>query len=280
MRHLRGKALAALALVGMVIYALAVSRLAEAPRRPALEEMRVAVPRFAQVLLAGGDRYLAANIATVRALVASTEGLSPEQFAIQGRVQSDASWLNPAQQDNYYLAAGILSWNGQLASTQKILRRAYDARPFDIWPASYFGFHEWHYNKQPLEGVRWLRLAAERAAGYPEQVGLLEMASRWASSSDDLGEAIRVVRHMAAGTRDQAFRSYLLKRAGRLEALRELRLSAEKFQQQFDRPPKSLKELLAPGLLEKLPLDPFGEGFELDSGGQPVVAGSLKRRKG
>jgi hypothetical protein len=60
MRHLRGKALAALALVGMVIYALAVSRLAEAPRRPALEEMRVAVPRFAQVLLAGGDRYLAA----------------------------------------------------------------------------------------------------------------------------------------------------------------------------------------------------------------------------
>jgi hypothetical protein len=107
-----------------------------------------------------------------------------------------------------------------------------------------------HYNKQPLEGVRWLRLAAERAAGYPEQVGLLEMASRWASSSDDLGEAIRVVRHMAAGTRDQAFRSYLLKRAGRLEALRELRLSAEKFQQQFDRPPKSLKELLAPGLLE------------------------------
>mgnify|MGYP000904725653 FL=1 len=280
MRHLRGGALVALALVGMVIYALAVSQLAEAPRRPALEEMRVAMPRFAQVLLAGGDRYLAANIATVRALVASTEGLSPEQFAIQGRVQRDASWLNPAQQDNYYLAAGILSWNGQLETTQTILRRAHDARPFDIWPAFYYGFHEWHYNKLPLEGVHWLRLAAERAPGYPEQVGLLEMASRWASTSDDLGEAIRVVRNMAAGTRDQAFRSYLLKRAGRLEALRELSLSAEKFRQQFDRSPTSLKELLAPGLLQKLPQDPFGEGFELDSGGQPVVAGSLKRRKG
>jgi hypothetical protein len=280
MRPLRGRALGAFALVGMFIYALAVLRLAEVHRRPALEEMRVAMPRFAQVLVAGGDRYLAANIATVRALVASTEGLSSEHFTIQGRVQSDASWLNPAQQDNYYLAAGILSWNGQLETTQKILRRAHDARPFDIWPAFYYGFHEWHYNKRPLEGVRWLRLAAERAPGYPEQVGLLEMASRWASSSDDLGEAIRVVRNMAAGTRDQAFRSYLFKRVGRLEALRELRQSVKMFRMQSGRVPSSLKELLAPGLLEKLPMDPFGEGFELDSEGLPVVAGSLKRRKG
>lgn len=279
MNGFRACALSAFVLAGFGIYVVAVTNLAGAARRPALEEMRVAMPRFAQVLLAGGDRYLAANIATVRAQVASTDGLSADQFSIQARVQRDASWLNPAQQDNYYLAAGILSWNGQLEATQTILRRAHDSRPFDLWPAFYFAFHEWHYNKQPLEGVRWLRLAAERAPGYLEQVSLLEMAARWAGTTDDLGEAIRVVQTMAAGTRDQSFRNYLLKRVGRLQALRELRLAAEHFLANFGRRPQHLDDLLGPGLLSHLPLDPFGEGFALDKNGVPVVAGSQKARK-
>jgi hypothetical protein len=266
-------------LFGLGAYGIAVSKLLGFPHLPALEEMRVAMPRFAQVLLAGGDRYLAANINTVRALVASTEGLAPDQFEIQARVQKDASWLNPAQQDNYYLAAGILSWNGQLETAQTILSRAHSSRPFDIWPAFYYAFHEWHYNKKPLEGVRWLRLAAERAPGYLERVSLLDMAARWAGTSDDLGEAIRVVQTMAAGTRDQVFRNYLLKRVGRLEALRELRMAATSFYANSGRRPQHIDDLIRPGLLTKLPLDPFGEGFVLDADGVPVVAGSRIARK-
>lgn len=271
--------LSVFALLGLVGYVLAISRLIDTPRRPALEEMRVAMPRFAQVLLAGGDRYLAANIATQRAQVASTEGLDADQFAIQGRVQADASWFNPAQQDNYYLAAGVLSWNGQLEVAQRILHRAHDSRLMDLWPAFYYGFHEWHYNKKPLEGVRWLRLAAERAPSYLEQVGLLQIASRWASSTDDLNEAIGIVKNMANGTRDQAFRHYLLKRVGRLEALRDLRLAAKSFHSQKGVPPKNLRDLLGPGLLQALPPDPFGEGFQIDPNGVPVVASPLKYRK-
>ncbi len=266
--------------VGLGAYAHAVSRLSEIPHRPALEEMRIAMPRFAQVLLAGGDRYFAANIATIRALVASTEGLSPDQFLIQGRVQRDAAWLNPAQQDNYHLAAGILSWNAQLEATQEILHQAHDARPMDLWPAFYYGFHEWHYNKKTMSGVHWLRLAAERAPSYVEQVTLLQIAARWASSTDDLGEAIRVVKNMADGTRDNAFRKYLLKRMARLEGLSQLRLAAKKFRDNNQRSLESLDELIRTGMLDSLPIDPFGEGFELDSEGLPVVAGSLKSRKG
>lgn len=264
---------------GLCAYGFAVSNLVKFPHRPALEEMRVAMPRFAQVLLAGGDRYLAANINTVRALVVSTEGLTPDQFAIQARVQQDASWLNPAQQDNYYLAAGILSWNGQLEAAQSILSKAHDSRPFDIWPAFYFAFHEWHYNKKTLEGVRWLRLAADRAPGYLERVSLLDMAARWAGTTDDISEAIRVVHTMAAGTRDQVFRKYLLKRVSRLEALLELRTAADVFYANTGRRPQHINDLLGPGLLAKLPLDPFGESFVFDADGTPVVAGSRKARK-
>lgn len=279
MIQLRGLVLIAVGIFGLVTYFFAVTNLAVISRRPALEEMRVAMPCFAQVLLVGGDRYFAANINTIRALVASTEGLTSDQFAIQARVQKDASWLNPAQQDNYYLAAGILSWNGQLEAAQLILSRAHDSRPFDIWPAFYFAFHEWHYNKKPLEGVRWLRLAADRAPGYLERVSLLDMAARWAGTTDDIGEAIRVVQTMAAGTRDQVFRKYLFKRVGRLEALLELRTATQNFYDNFGRRPQHINDLLDSGLLAKLPLDPFGEAFVLDADGTPVVAGSRKARK-
>jgi hypothetical protein len=42
-----------------------------------------------------------------RALVVSTETMSAENYRILGIVQSDAAWLNPAQEDNYYIAAAF-----------------------------------------------------------------------------------------------------------------------------------------------------------------------------
>ncbi|HTJ96293.1 MAG TPA: hypothetical protein VL381_02400 [Rhodocyclaceae bacterium] len=91
--------------------------------RPA-GEIGVALPLFIQVALAGGDRYLAANTAAVRALVTEPSKMAAEEFHVLAKVQEGVSWLNPYHEDNYYTAAAVLPWYGQFDSAQVILQRA------------------------------------------------------------------------------------------------------------------------------------------------------------
>jgi hypothetical protein len=46
-----------------LVYAWSQQRLSACPVRTADPELLISLPRFAQVLMAGGDRYLAANLA-------------------------------------------------------------------------------------------------------------------------------------------------------------------------------------------------------------------------
>lgn len=94
-------------------YVAVVPTLYSRPRPPSSAEMEVAIPRFAQVLMAAGDRYLAADLAGFRALVAFTEKMDAENYRILSIVQSDVSWFNPAHEDNDDIAAAILPWNGE-----------------------------------------------------------------------------------------------------------------------------------------------------------------------
>jgi hypothetical protein len=105
------------------VYAWAQQRLSGLPRATAAPELLISLPRFAQVLMAGGDRYLAANLAGFRVLVADTGRMDARRLCGAGRLQRDIAWFNPAHEDNYYIAAAILPWNGQLDAAQYVLRR-------------------------------------------------------------------------------------------------------------------------------------------------------------
>ena len=65
-------AISLVATLAILAYGLAIDRLSGAVRDPVQPELLVSLPRFAQVLLAGGDRHLAANLAGFRVLVAET----------------------------------------------------------------------------------------------------------------------------------------------------------------------------------------------------------------
>lgn len=262
-------------LAGIVFYGLSVAMLSGMPHRGSTEEMRLGLPLFAQVLLAGGDRHLAANMATLRALLSPAEGMDEGQYRILARIQKDASFLNPAQQDNYYLAAAFLPWNRQVDSAQRVLRRAHDARPFDLWPAFYHGFNTMHFQHQPLEGARWLRLAAARAPDVEQRYALDELAARWSERHDDLKVALGIVRGMAEETRDAAFKAYLMKRVARLEQLQDLRQAAIRYREIHGRGPAQLADLVRSGQIEALPQDPFNLGFAIKANGEIVFREAL-----
>lgn len=271
------------ALICFIAYASLLPGLYSRPRPPVSAEMEVAIPRFAQVLMAAGDRFLAANLAGFRALVVSTETMSAENYRILGLVQSDVAWFNPAHEDNYYIAAAILPWVGQLEAAQYILERASHARPFDWLPAFYYGFNEYHLLKNPIVGAEWLRIAASHAGDELEQIQLQQMAAQWVTKGEDLELSIRLQRAMAKETRHKSFAAFLEKRAVRLENMLALERAIGRYRELNGRFPSRLEELVESSLLEAVPVDPFAMRYAVDSHGKvtavaPVVVNSESRK--
>ncbi|MDA8254634.1 MAG: hypothetical protein M0Z99_03180 [Betaproteobacteria bacterium] len=254
-----------------LVFTATSERLKSVPRQSVSVEMRVALPLFVQVFMAMGDRYLAANVAAIRALVVAPEKMRPEEFRILGKVQKDVSWLNPAHEDNYYIAFAILPQYGELDSTQIVLARAGGVRFFDYHPSFFYAFNQWYYKGDPVGASGWLRAAAEKMPDPDHRLTMQNMAARWIDKAQDTELAIRVVESMAREARRRDFRAYLETRVVRLRQLQQLRMAATTYRERFGKPLSNLQELVDSGILPVLPQDPFGFGFGFDKQGAIVL---------
>jgi hypothetical protein len=272
---LRKEWLVALALA--LVFVASAERLKSAPRQSVSVEMRVALPLFVQVFMAMGDRYLAANLAAIRALVVAPEKMRPEEFKILAKVQEDVSWLNPAHEDNYYTAFAVLAQYGELDAAQTILARASRMRFFDYQPAFFYGFNQWYYKHDPAGGAAWMREAAEKLPDPDQRLTMQFMAARWMDKVQDTELAIRVVESMAREARRKDFRAYLELRVVRLRQLHQLRTAAIAYRERFGKPLPNLQELVDSGILPGLPQDPLGFGFGFDQQGEIVLRTSPPR---
>jgi hypothetical protein len=252
------------------VYLFAVQRLSSQPPAAPKPELVTTLPLAAQVLFAGGDRYLAANLSGFRVLVAETQHMRAEDYAVQSRLQDEISWLNPGHEDNYYIAAAILPWAGEVDATQRILDRAAQKRTFDWLPLFYYGFGRYNFYKDPVGGSQALSAAIPRARDAMDATSLQVLALAWAEKGYSTGAAAGVVSAMAATAPKGALRNYLQRRADRLQALASLREAAERYEQRFGRRLEHLDDLVASGILPALPADPFNQGYALDAQGQPV----------
>lgn len=229
------------------------------------EEMRVRLPVPVQVLTAMGDRYLAANINTFRATMLSMGRHDRATWRVLGAVQSDAAFLNPAQEDNYYIAAAILPWEGEVDAAQTVLQMASDARPTDPYPPFYYGFNLQYFRGDYQGAARAVEVAALRVDGGARQ-SLLNIASKWYERIEDATVAERTIAALIASTRDAGLREHLQKRIVRVRQLASLRNAAERYRQQQGKPPATLQSLVETGVLQTLPEDPLGEGFRIENG--------------
>lgn len=267
---LHGARILLVLVLGVVLFAVGMLGLREHRHPRPSAEIDVALPLFVQVVMAGGDRFLAANMGTIRALITETAKMHPDEYKILAKVQRDASWLNPAQEDNYYMAAAILSWNDQVDTAQTILQRASIARPFDWQPAFYYAFNQSHFRGDAVGAATWLRAAAAKIQDEEMRLTMENFAVRWLDQSRDLEFALTVVDSMVKQAKRKDFRDYLQVRAQRLRNLIAVRKAADTFRAQNGRPPERLEELVSSGALREIPPDPFGVGFALDSSGVPV----------
>lgn len=257
--------------VSLAVFGVVNSALLERPRFRAESGIEISLPVPAQMVLAAGDRFLAGNFATVRALVAETQTMTPNDFAVQGRIQSDAAWFNPANEDNYYIAAAILPWNGQQDASQYVLRRASDARTYDWQPPFYLAFNYYYFLKDPVEGARWLQRASDHTSIEDEKIGFQQIAAHWAAKAPDALVAIQLHRELIRSTKHREFAVFLEKRILRLENLLGIDQAQSGFAAARGATAPTIEVLLESGFLDQLPIDPFGMRYSLANDGSAIV---------
>ncbi|MES2352967.1 MAG: hypothetical protein V4568_00990 [Pseudomonadota bacterium] len=257
----------------MLAYAVMANVLDRLPRPKEQDSLRTAIPPSIQIFLAGGDRYLAANVAVFRALIVGTESMDADGYRILGRVQYDAARLNPYHEDNYYISQAILPWNGQLDVDLFIQEQATKNRTWDSLPPFFLGFDHYYFLHDPVAGAQKLQAAALHASG-DNRDALNAMAARWYEKGDDLQVAANVTTALIKSTRDKEMKRHLEMRLTRVHGLMKLREAAKTFSEKYKRAVQDLNELIGPGLLAALPVDPLGQGYELDANGVPMFASS------
>ena len=234
-------------------------------------ELLVSLPRSVQVLMAAGDRNLAANLAGFRVLVADSLRMNSKDYAVQGKLQQDIAWFNPSHEDNYYIAAAFLPWNGQLDASQFVLRRASDARLFDYQPVFYYAFNYYHFLRDPATAGKLLLDASNRPADQVDQWALQNLAARWLERGYQTSTAATLVEAMAKNAPPGGFKRYLGLRAQRLRTLAHMQDLARQYRDRTGRDLRDLQELVDAGLIAAIPKDPIGFGYTVSAAGEPML---------
>lgn len=231
-------------------------------------EDRVVISAPIQVSLAFGDRFLAANLETMR-LAATGMEINPVTGTVDGRyllrAHQTVTQLNACHEDNYYLANSILSWGGADDEANKVLLAAAQCRYWDFLPAFLYGFNQYFFNRNIEEAQRGLEMAAQRSDENANAMRRFSIMIA-AEELDDEAMALAYLREQQSQAADPTLADSLADRVLRLERLIELRNAQKKYEGKFGEPLTSPQALLDAGILEAFPIDPLGIGYEFIDG--------------
>lgn len=219
----------------------------------------------APILLAlyGGDRFLAADLETMRlAATGMQDGLSDSNYLI--RAQQVVAQLNSCHEDNYYLANGLLTWGGAVSEGNQVLRAAVQCRTWDFIPAFFYGVNLAFFQRNVAEAQRVLELGAQRSPENAAGLRKLGVMLRAESFADEQ-LALNYLLQQRDAARDPKLRDMLDARVQRLKGLLVLRDAQRRFEAEHGLLQK-LEQLVEYGLLPALPEDPLRLGYELKDG--------------
>lgn len=254
-----------LILLGFGVFSAASQWRAEVPRQVApVIEGRVVIAAPVLLALFGGDRFLAANLETMR-LAATGVDFGRVDTGYLIRAQLEVAELNPCHEDNYYLANGLLTWGGADREGTEVLRRAMQCRFWDELPAFFYGFNQAFFNKDIAEASRALELAAQRATDNSAGFRKLAVMLQAESFADERLALEYLIQQRDAARDDPKLFQMLDKRVVRLQGLVALREAQRQFEA-ANGALQDLNQLVEHGLLTALPEDPLRLGYELKDG--------------
>lgn len=262
-----------LALLGFALFAsIAFWRSGQPlPRTEVSVGDRVVISAPVVLALYGGDRFLAANLETMRLSATAIDNQQADTGYLI-RAQAEVARLNACHEDNYYLANGLLTWGGAVEAGNQVLRAALGCRFWDGIPAFFYGLNLAFFQHDIAEAQRVLELGAQR---WPENAAPLRKLAVMLQAESFVDErlALNYLIQQRDTTTDPALKAMLDKRVQRLQGLLSLREAQRRYEAQHG-PLSDLQQLVARGVLDSLPVDPLRLGYELRYG--QIVLKKLK----
>ncbi|KRW62812.1 hypothetical protein [Pseudomonas sp. TTU2014-080ASC] len=252
---------ASIALSGLLLFLYAVLMQSSDYKGSSLDSGgRVVIPAPILLFLYGGDRFFAANMETAR-LAATGVDFGQADMDYLVRAQAVVSELNPCHEDNYYLANGFLTWGGADQVGSSILKRAASCRFWDEYPAFFYGFNQFFFEKNLEQASLYLEMAARRSSQNAASFRKFAIMIR-AEQIEDAELAIKFVESERDKSADAKLKDMLNKRVMRLKGLVLLRDAQRRFELLRGKKLESPEELLEAGLIDTLPDDPLRLGYE------------------
>lgn len=243
-------------------------------REPADEGISHVMPAPVSLLLAGGDRFLAADLTMFRVIISVGEG--QVHFKDRAALQMQIAIFNAFFEDNYYQASASLPWEGFVEEGQFVLKRASDARLNDPWPSFFNGFTEYYFLQNFVSAAQHLLVSAERSSGANRML-FKDIAAKWASKAANHQLALGMVTELEKNTKSAVTKGRLKKRVERLQNLIMLEDAMAEYELQYNKQPKDIKSLVERDIISSVPIDPW-EAEYVFSSGQIIVKESTNVR--
>ena len=231
--------------------------------RPQPTTDRVVISAPILLALHGGDRFLAANLETMRLSATGMDERGVDTSYLI-RAQREVARLNACHEDNYYLANGLLTWGGAVAEGNRVLEAALECRFWDYVPPFFYGINLAFFQRDNAEAARVLELSAQRSSENAAALRKLAIMLQAKNFADER-LALNYLIQQRDTTSDPKLRDMLDKRVARLQGLLTLR-EAQRRYEASQGPLQTLQQLVEKGLLDSLPVDPLRLGYELRDG--------------
>ncbi len=175
-----------------------------------------------------------------------------------------ASALNPYYFDIYYIASLNLMWDfKRYSDAEKVLKRAIKYRKSDWFWYFLLSFNYFYFMKKYDHAAKYMT----EAARLRHSAFLASLASRLYYASGRTEIALSVLDNQIRNTKDENWKKELLKRKKALLGVLKIERAVEAFKRKEGRLPHDLNELLQKGYMKKIPEDPYGGRFYIDSDG-------------
>lgn len=224
---------------------------------------RVVIPTPLLITLHGGDRFLAADLETMRLSATGMDEHGVDTVYLV-RAQREVARLNPCHEDNYYLANGLLTWGGAVEQGNEVLRAAVKCRFWDEFPPFFYGVNLSFFQHDNEEAARVLEIGALRSTQNAAAMRKLAVMLRAEQFADERLALNYLVQQRDSAT-DPKLRDMLDKRVIRLQGLIYLREAQRRYEAEHS-PLVDLQQLITQGIIAELPTDPLRLGYEVRNG--------------
>ncbi|WP_136808435.1 hypothetical protein [Desulfosediminicola flagellatus] len=181
--------------------------------------------------------------------------------------------LDPRATDPFILATTTLPWEaGMVEETNTLLLKVAEFRPDDYRPYFFLWYNYFHFLKDTNKASIYLQKSAA-IKGSPTY--LKPLAARMHLYSGQLEASLAYTHSVIETTTDESMRKYMMKRLDGLRAIYEIETAVRKFKEKFGSLPQYPQDLVASGVMKKLPRDPYGGKFFISKDGRVYTTSKL-----